>query len=100
MQYTKSHYYFIKRILKKFLFIGDGPDRIYGINARKISNGVDLNNVYLSHIKKTTIHLYLLIANLMFWHGYDRLVRSIAHYEGEYRVNVILLVIQSLSLVD
>ncbi|HDR2792213.1 glycosyltransferase [Enterobacter cloacae] len=82
-----------KKNIKEILFIGDGPDRIYGISARKISNGVDLSSVSLSqpYKKNNDIFVFAGIANLMFWHGYDRLVRSIGHYEGEHRVKCYII---------
>lgn len=77
-----------KKHLFKILFIGEGPDKIYGIQAMKIDNGVDENRVSFLGEKKRSDNFFAFagIANLMYWHGYDRLINSIAKYDGDIKV--------------
>ncbi|ELL2804454.1 glycosyltransferase, partial [Escherichia coli] len=61
--------------------------RILGINARSIGNGVDLNNVSKVETKSNNdSFVFLGIANLMFWHGYDRLINALGKYNGSKKV--------------
>jgi glycosyltransferase involved in cell wall biosynthesis len=69
--------------LSKVLYIGEGPEKIYGINAKKMNNGVDESRVKFlgSNKRDVTRFTFAGIANLMYWHGYDRLINAIAEYE-------------------
>ncbi|HDZ0356232.1 TPA: hypothetical protein RRS82_005137, partial [Klebsiella pneumoniae] len=74
-----------KKNISKILYIGEGPEKIYGIKAQKMNNGVDESRVKFlgSHKRDVTRFTFAGIANLMYWHGYDRLINAIA--ESEYR---------------
>ncbi|MEY7044726.1 glycosyltransferase, partial [Escherichia coli] len=52
-----------------------------------IGNGVDLNNVSKVETKSNNdSFVFLGIANLMFWHGYDRLINALGKYNGSKKV--------------
>ncbi|MHA0974709.1 glycosyltransferase [Enterobacter ludwigii] len=82
-----------KKNLTEILYIGTGPDKINGVKARKITNGVDLENIECASKTKKDSELFVFagIANLMFWHGYDRLIRSLAHYKGSNQVKCYII---------
>lgn len=84
---------FYKKKLAEIIFIGEGPDIIYGIKSRKIGNGVDLDSVVCSLKTKKDISPFVFagIANLMFWHGYDRVISSIKNYKGEIPVKLYIV---------
>lgn len=80
--------FFYKKHLKEILYIGEGPDEIYGVTAKKINNGVDLENVICHSLEKKENNTFVFagVANLMYWHGYDRLISSISNYEGMHEI--------------
>lgn len=55
---------------------------IFGIPAIRISNGIDFDAVPLKqHINDTSDELHLIgVAEVHYWHGFDRLVRGLAAY--------------------
>lgn len=59
-------------------------DIIYNIKTIKINNGIDLNNVtlrnYISSEEDTNRLNILAVANVSFWHGYDRIIKGIDEY--------------------
>ncbi|WP_034458439.1 glycosyltransferase [Buttiauxella noackiae] len=79
---------FYRKHIEEILYIGEGPDKIYNIKARKISNGVNLERVkcIMAEKKKSEPFIFAGIANLMFWHGYDRLINSISNYKGQHAI--------------
>ena len=55
---------------------------IFGIPAIRISNGIDFDAVPLKqHMNDTSDELHLIgVAEVHYWHGFDRLVRGLAAY--------------------
>lgn len=77
----------VKDDINEILYIGENTRSILGINARSIGNGVDLNNVRKVDTKSNNdSFVFLGIANLMFWHGYDRLIKALGKYSGSKKV--------------
>lgn len=77
----------VKDDINEILYIGENTSRILGINARAIGNGVDLNKVSKVETKSNNdSFVFLGIANLMFWHGYDRLINALGKYNGSTKV--------------
>ena len=53
---------------------------IFGKRTIRISNGIDLDSIPLHHPKKTDdIHL-IAVAEIHYWHGFDRLVAGMGEY--------------------
>lgn len=73
-----------------FVLIGEDAGGIYnGKPAVNISNGINLE-VIPARNRKTdsdTIHI-LALASMSYWHGYDRLIRSLAAYSGDWKVKI------------
>ncbi len=57
-------------------------EQIFGQHTIRISNGIDLDAIPLrTHVNDTTRELHLIgVAEVHYWHGYDRLVRGLAEY--------------------
>lgn len=57
-------------------------DNIFGIPTIQISNGIDFSELPVkTRINDTTHELHLIgVAEIHYWHGYDRLVRGLAEY--------------------
>ncbi len=57
-------------------------DFIFGKPTIKISNGIDFDSIPLKeHLNDTSKELHLIgLAEIHFWHGFDRLVRGLAQY--------------------
>lgn len=57
-------------------------ERIFGGRTIRISNGIDFNAIPLrSHTNDTSHELHLIgVAEVHYWHGYDRLVLGLAAY--------------------
>lgn len=78
---------FLKKDIDEVLYIGEHTDKILGIPARPMANGVDLNAVKKIITKaKVDEFIFLGLANLMFWHGYDRLIKAISKYQGDKKI--------------
>lgn len=57
-------------------------ETIFGVKTVRIINGLDfskINDRLLSKAKNDEVHL-LCVANMSFWHGYDRLLYGLAEY--------------------
>lgn len=55
-------------------------ERIFGQRTIRISNGIDLENIPLHNPhKQTDIHL-IAVAEIHYWHGFDRLVAGLGEY--------------------
>lgn len=79
--------YTVKNDINEILYIGEATDNILGITARAMGNGVDLNKVSRIETRKNCEpFVFLGIANLMFWHGYDRLINSLGKYKGNKEI--------------
>lgn len=73
-----------------FVLIGEDAGGSYnGKIAVNISNGIDLEGIPARNraIDPHTIHI-LALASMSYWHGYDRLIRSLAQYKGEFNVQI------------
>ena len=73
-----------------FVLIGEDAGGIYnGKTAVNISNGINLEVIPARNPKPDpdTIHI-LALASMSYWHGYDRLIRSLAAYTGERNIRI------------
>ena len=61
--------------------------RIYGIDCINIGNGIDVFGQPVSeeYVPGSRI-VFIGVAKVSFWHGYDRLIKGIARYTGPYEV--------------
>ena len=58
-----------------------------GKPAINIENGIDINSIPCRKPKFHDNEIHILAVSAMrYWHGYDRLINSIADYHGKYRV--------------
>lgn len=83
-----------KGFIDVIYYIGDGAKTIYNIEAISMGNGVDIKKVPVINKRIKTNDdpiVFIGVANLMFWHGYDRVIRSIYNYKGknDIRFNII-----------
>ena len=55
--------------------------------ALNISNGIDVSKLELRTIKinESEIHM-LLLASMCYWHGYERVIKSLASYHGKEKI--------------
>ncbi|MCG8706888.1 glycosyltransferase [Brenneria sp. 4F2] len=82
-----------KKHIDKIFTIGKKVNNLYNIDTYNIINGVDLDEVNLvSKAKKenNTIN-FVGIANLSYWHGYDRLIQSLKSYDGNDNINFYII---------
>lgn len=75
-------------LVDKYIVIGEDAHGEYkGKPAINIENGIDVSNIPvrkpINH--KGTIHI-LALASMSYWHGYDRLIKSLAKYKGDQKV--------------
>lgn len=71
-----------------FVLIGEDAGGVYnGKTAVNISNGINLEVIPARKRKPDpdTVHI-LALASMSYWHGYDRLIRSLAEYRGDQSV--------------
>ncbi|ELX8422768.1 glycosyltransferase [Escherichia coli] len=93
-----SHYIYelsfcvFKKYLTKILCIGDAPEYIKNVPTVKFRNGVDTDLIQM--IDNRPPHdsfIFVGIANLVYWHGYDRLLMSIKKYNGTKNVKFYII---------
>ena len=73
-----------------FVLIGEDAGGVYkGKTAVNISNGIHLEVIPARCPKPdpNTVHI-LALASMSYWHGYDRLIRSLAEYTGDQDVRI------------
>lgn len=71
-----------------FVLIGEDAGGIYnGKPAINISNGINMAVIPARNRKPDpeTVHI-LALASMSYWHGYDRLIRSLHQYQGDQKV--------------
>lgn len=71
--------------------------KIWGIPTINICNGIDFDNEKLLQVSKKnnkSIHL-ITVANISYWHGYDRLIRGMSNYykNGTKEYNIIFHIV-------
>lgn len=68
---------------------------IYGVKTIKISNAVDGKMLPLAHVVRQPETLRLLgVANINFWHGYDRIIEGLrAYYSKNTKIKVLLTLV-------
>lgn len=81
-----SRLFFIKNI-DIICFFGSPTDKIWGIKCVRISNGIDIDAAAKIPEKKRENDFILIgVANLSFWHGYDRVLYGLSEYSGQTNV--------------
>lgn len=73
-----------------YVLIGEDAGGEYrGKPAINIENGIDLSTIQVRKPKKNddTIHI-LALASMCYWHGYDRLIKSLSEYKGKQKVKI------------
>jgi glycosyltransferase involved in cell wall biosynthesis len=71
-----------------YVFMGDGNfSTFHGVPAIRIENGIDpdLMPVRTPVNETDTVHI-LALSSMNYWHGYDRLINSLAQYRGNNNV--------------
>lgn len=71
-----------------YVFMGDGNlTSFHGVPAIRIENGIDpdLMPTRKPVNEQSTIHI-LALSSMNYWHGYDRLINSLAEYKGTSKV--------------
>lgn len=86
----KCFRYLLARQLYRIITFSD-YNSIFGIQTIKISNGIDFSQIKLKQtINDTNKELHLIgVAEIHYWHGFDRLIKGLAHYYEtfpEYKV--------------
>lgn len=71
---------FFKRYID-FIITNNGFENIWGIPTIKITNGVNVSDIKEKDIKDGNGKIQLLsVANVAYWHGYDRIIDSMHRY--------------------
>ena len=71
-----------------FVMIGEDAGGEYkGKPAVNIDNGVNVSDIPIRNFTPDSECIHLMaLASMSYWHGYDKLIRSIAEYKGEIKV--------------
>lgn len=92
-KYSKKYCVKFQSYIDRYVVIGeDAHGKYLGKPAINIENGIDLSNIKIrvpKH-KDNTIHI-LALASMNYWHGYDRLINSLAQYNGNTEVVIHLV---------
>lgn len=87
VRYSKRFDKVFHSLVDAYVLIGEDAGGEYrGKPAINIENGIDVSNVPVRTPKnEDSIHI-LALASMSYWHGYDRLIRSLAQYKGEDKI--------------
>ncbi|WP_172579085.1 hypothetical protein, partial [Klebsiella pneumoniae] len=78
---------YFKKYIDIICYFGSPVSDIWGVKCVRISNGIDINSINLVPEKRVDSEFILLgVANLSFWHGYDRVLYGLSNYNGPYNV--------------
>ena len=79
---------FNERYVDYYVVIGEEAGGVYnGKPAINIENGVDVNSLKARSPKKDDDEIHILaLASMCYWHGYDRLIKSLSQYTGKQKV--------------
>ena len=74
--------------LMVMIFTGDTTmDTFHGVPVAVIDNGVDVDAIPLRKPQTHPGEVHILaLASMSYWHGYDRLIRSVSAYTGDQKV--------------
>ncbi|MEH0835108.1 hypothetical protein [Pectobacterium cacticida] len=79
-----SRLFFLKYI-DRIAYMGEKTTKIWGVPAIRINNGIEPDRYPSVHSKSDVSTLKMIgVASLAYWHGYDRLIVSIANYYKKY----------------
>jgi glycosyltransferase involved in cell wall biosynthesis len=69
-----------KKYVNRILTLSDDND-IFGVPAIQINNGIDIHSINLIQKRKPDNAIHMAgVANLSFWHGYDRIIEGLYQY--------------------
>jgi len=73
----------LKNYVDLVAYMGEETKLIWGIKSVKIENAIDLNKVTPvgAQPKVTDKIVFVGVARLSYWHGYDRLITALDHYK-------------------
>ena len=90
----------LKNVIDKIVTYS-GDDDIWGISTIKMPNCVPYDKIHPRsskyNLKNKTIRLTC-VANFMYWHGIDRLIKGLKKYDGSY--NIVLNIVGGGSEID
>ncbi|GKW39307.1 glycosyltransferase [Pectobacterium carotovorum] len=79
-----SRIFFLKYI-DKIAYMGEEISKIWGVSTTRINNGIEPDRYPSVQNKLDTRTIKMIgVASLAYWHGYDRLINSIADYYKRY----------------
>lgn len=76
------------------VYMGNAEKEIWGRPSLKIHNGIDLLHVPALRTKQASVDneiIFVGVARLSFWHGYDRLIKAISQYNGKYFIKFMVV---------
>ena len=86
--YTKRFSDRYDELVDYYAVIGDDAGGSYkGKPAVNIENGIDVNSVHVrTPVNESDTINILALASMCYWHGYDRIIKSLAAYKGSQKV--------------
>ena len=91
--YSKKYLNKFRKLVDVYAVIGEDAGGEYkGKPAINIENGIDINSIRIRNprVDKKAVNI-LAVSAMRYWHGYDRLIRSIGNYHDSRRVNLHLV---------
>lgn len=90
--YTDRVFARLEKFIDQYALIGDPcGETLHGVPAMNIPNGVSVDQLP-PHAPCTGPEICLLaLASMSYWQGYDRLIRSLAAYQGPERVRILMV---------
>lgn len=90
IKYSSFCWRIASRFISLYALIGETADSYNGVPAINIDNGIDVDSVSNRHpcYDDKRVHL-LAVASMSVWHGYDRIITSIAALSNEDKDHII-----------
>lgn len=80
----------LKKVVDEFVVVTEIEDKKARERLGKyriIPNGFDVSSVTVRNVPPLNNEVHILgLANVAFWHGYDRIISGMANYKGHYRI--------------
>lgn len=85
---------FFSNDIDLIVYMGEETNNIWGRPSLRIANAIDLEHVKIVKDRISRINdevVFVGVARLAFWHGYDRLIKAISKYKGRYKINFLVV---------
>jgi glycosyltransferase involved in cell wall biosynthesis len=78
----------LRRNIDKIYYMGEGGETVWGLPAKEISNGIEWHSIPINPEKSIENVNIIAVARMEDWHGYDRIIHSLAQLSNKDGVHL------------